>query len=104
MSTDDLYMNVTGVLFIGTPHRGLDLARTGSTVGSIISGFGLGSKSPMLKQLKPNSEVLQNIHTQFRRVLQRAPIEICSAFETRRSPGIGLVSREHEIILLDIKR
>ncbi|KAL2071390.1 hypothetical protein VTL71DRAFT_12625 [Oculimacula yallundae] len=91
MGTDNLYRNVVGILFMGTPHRGLELARMASTLGSIVSGLGVGSKSPVLKQLKPNSEVLQNVNMQFRRVLQRAPIGICSAFETRKSPGIGLV-------------
>jgi hypothetical protein len=83
MGTDNLYRNVAGILFMGTPHRGLELGRIVSKQWSIVSGFGLGSKSPILKQLKPNSEVLQNVNMQFRRVLQRAPIRICSAFETR---------------------
>lgn len=91
MGTDNLYRNVAGILFMGTPHRGLELARTVSIMGSIVSGVGLGSKSPILKHLKPNSEVLQNVNMQFRRVLQRAPTGICSAFETRKTPSFGLI-------------
>jgi hypothetical protein len=102
MGTDNLYRNVAGILFMGTPHRGLELARTVSIMGSIVSGVGLGSKSPILKHLKPNSEVLQNVNMQFRRVLQRAPAGICSAFETRKTPSFGLVSKNDESLGFEI--
>jgi hypothetical protein len=102
MGTDNLYRNVAGILFMGTPHRGLELARTISIMGSFLSGVGLGSKSPILKQLKPNSEVLQNVNMQFRRVLQRAPIGICSAFETQKTARFGLVSKNDKSFGVEI--
>lgn len=89
---DTLYENVAGIIFLGTPHRGVEVARTASTMGSFISGVGLGSVSPMLKQLKPNSDVIQEVNMQFRHVLQKTLIEICSAFETYETPWFGLVS------------
>lgn len=93
MSTGDhLYKNVAGIIFLGTPHRGFELAKFASNMGNFISLVGLGSVSPMLKQFKPNSEILQEVNMQFRQVLQKVPIEICSAFETRVLRGVGLVS------------
>ncbi|OBT88107.1 hypothetical protein VE02_03541 [Pseudogymnoascus sp. 03VT05] len=97
MATDDLYQNVASILFLGTPHRGFQHRglRSLNTFASFVSSIGLGFKSPILKQLKPNSEVLKNINNQFRQVLKRAPIGICSAFETREMRGIGLVVDEY---------
>lgn len=92
MAVDDLFQNIAGIIFLGTPHRGVEISRTVSLIVSSISRIGLGSKSPMLKQLKPNSDVLQNLSMQFRRVLHQSPIGICSAFETHRTRFIGIVS------------
>lgn len=95
IDTENLYREVAGILFLGTPHLGLKIPQFMSTFASIVSNIGIGSKSPILKQLKHNSEALQSINMQFRRVLQQAPIRICSAFETQRVPIIGrLVSKK----------
>ena len=91
MGTDNLYQNVAGVVFLGTPHRGLQMSRQLQLTFAVLRGLKLGTQSPMLKQLRPNSDALQNISMQFRKVQQRASIEVCSAFETQKTRFVGLV-------------
>ncbi|PMD54981.1 uncharacterized protein K444DRAFT_696279 [Hyaloscypha bicolor E] len=91
MGTDNLYRYVAGIIFLGTPHRGSRKVEHAAIIVRILSGLGIGTRSPMLKQLKPNSDALLHISMQFRKLLRRAPIQICSAFETRRTSSSGLV-------------
>jgi hypothetical protein len=87
LSTDNLYKNVAGIVFLGTPHRGVQLDQLLNYSINMYSRVGLLFKAPIMKQMKLDSDVVQTINTQFRQVLLRAPMGICSAFETR-IPGL----------------
>jgi hypothetical protein len=86
---DTLYQDVAGTVFLGTPHRGIELANSIQLLTNVPIAIGVGSRSPMMKQLMPNSEALQTLNMQFRRVLQRAPTRICSGFETQKTNVIN---------------
>lgn len=67
--TRSIYVSTYGVLFLGTPHNGSDLAKWGSLLERISSAV-LPKKffdtSPQLIQaLKTNNETLQNINRLF---------------------------------------
>lgn len=73
-----------GIMFLGTPHRGLDLIYFIRFYGRIFAAFGLATLSPMTHDLKLGSEYLQDLSARFRQVLKRFPIKLYSFHETRR--------------------
>ncbi len=86
-----------GIVFLGTPHRGTDLA-------SIASNFAKLAKLvkptavDIVGVLQPNSEVLERIFEGFNTMLkarqsqETPPIEIMCFFEEVPMSGSGLVS------------
>ena len=58
-----------GIMFLGTPHRGLDLISVIRTYGRVFEAFGLATVSPMTHDLKLGSEYLQDLSARFRQVL-----------------------------------
>lgn len=70
-----IYVSTYGILFLGTPHNGSDLAKWGSLLEKICS-VALPKKffdsSPQLvKALKTNNETLQNINRLFIEIIGR---------------------------------
>ena len=95
MSDDDVtrttVLDTIGIFFLGTPHRGLEIAKVFQFYGILGKACGIASVSPMMKEIKPKSEQLQNLSTQFRQVLKKVPIQIYSCYETRPVGSFGLV-------------
>ena len=70
-----LYVSTYGILFLGTPHNGSDIAKWGTLLQSICSAA-LPSRffdtSPQLVEaLKTNNETLQNINRSFVEIIGR---------------------------------
>jgi hypothetical protein len=70
-----IYVSTYGILFLGTPHNGSDLAKWGTLLQSICSAV-LPKKffdtSPQLiEALKTNNETLQNINRNFSPIIGR---------------------------------
>ncbi|PGH18031.1 hypothetical protein AJ79_00657 [Helicocarpus griseus UAMH5409] len=70
------YVSTYAILFMGTPHNGSDLANLGSIVQTIFSLVPVPRKlfdtTPnMLRTLKPDNEILQNVNRQFAEIMGR---------------------------------
>lgn len=70
-----IFVSTYGILFLGTPHRGSDLAAWGSRLGAICRAVvptGVVDTSPSLvKALEKDNETLQNIDRQFIQLISR---------------------------------
>ncbi|KAI9888556.1 MAG: hypothetical protein M1814_006826 [Vezdaea aestivalis] len=84
-----------GILFLGTPHNGSDLAAWGRLAYRIISLI-RPANVDLISTLRPNSETLQNIQADFYKMLrlradEGSKIEIVCFFEELPSPIGGEV-------------
>ncbi|KAI0133837.1 ankyrin repeat protein [Xylariales sp. AK1849] len=75
---------VQGVVFMGTPHRGSDLAPWGAILSSMLRAASLGSStnSQLTKDLEQNSRVLNAISASF--VDRGQDLKIFSLYETEK--------------------
>lgn len=71
-NADDLrsiYVSTYGIIFLGTPHNGSDIAKFGLILENIVHALVpkklLESQSQLVKTLKNNNETLQNINLKF---------------------------------------
>ncbi|KAI2626550.1 hypothetical protein GGR54DRAFT_591476 [Hypoxylon sp. NC1633] len=76
------------VVFLGTPHQGSDYAGWG-IIASYLASLALqDSNKYILRSLKNNGEVLDNIQTEFRRIVYKNGINVHSFYEARPISGI----------------
>lgn len=54
-----------GVVFLGTPHRGADIASWGDTLATCAAAFGLGPDTQLLNILRKDSNRLREIFNDF---------------------------------------
>jgi hypothetical protein len=82
-----------GVMFMGTPHRGSDVAFWSNIFGSMADLLTLGSiRTQLLQDLKPKSDCLGSTCSQF--VERAQSLRIFSMYERLRIKGLpGLVCR-----------
>lgn len=70
-----IFVSTYGILFLGTPHNGSDLAKWGSMLQSICSVVlpkkFLDSSPQLVDALKTNNETLQNINRFFMEISNR---------------------------------
>ncbi len=70
-----IFVSTYGMLFLGTPHKGSDLAAWGSRLEAICSAVMpsrvVDSNDALVKALKTNNETLQNIDRQFIQLISR---------------------------------
>lgn len=87
---------VAGVIFLGTPHRGSEVAYWSKLLAKFAGAFTVGKvREDLLKILEPKSTELWTISSQF--VERGMRLQIFSFYERRDTPGLGsLVSIEHE--------
>ncbi|KAK3905061.1 hypothetical protein C8A05DRAFT_41968 [Staphylotrichum tortipilum] len=81
------------IIFLGTPHR-----------GSVYAGWGRShSNKKIIKTLEVNSEVLDNIHEEFKTIADQSRIRIHSFQEAQGISGMkGLITRQ--VLILDLPR
>ncbi|EXA32954.1 hypothetical protein FOVG_15926 [Fusarium oxysporum f. sp. pisi HDV247] len=90
----------TGIVFLGTPHRGSDLASWGFLLSNLVSITSIGKniRKELLRSLSKDSDTLAEISRQF---LQRAKsLKIMSFIEQQvESPLTTLVVPEYSAIM-----
>jgi hypothetical protein len=109
-SPEQYYRNIiettTGVIFIGTPHAGADIAAW----VSILTGLAKIAKhtnSDIVEVLKPGSQVLAGLQQEFHRLLEQRKqddkprLKIFCIYEELPVSGIGMVSGDLDIPLND---
>ncbi|KAK5625677.1 hypothetical protein RRF57_001393 [Xylaria bambusicola] len=73
-----IYVSTYGIVFLGTPHTGSDIATWGSVLqamsDAVVPRSFFQSESVLLKTLKRDNETLQNINSHFLDVYQRFKI------------------------------
>lgn len=78
---------VKSVIFMGTPHRGSDIANWSKIIGHIANIPLLGSiRTDLLEDLRPKSELLMTISSDF--VERGAGLSIFSFYERKFIPGL----------------
>ncbi|KAF2476890.1 uncharacterized protein BDR25DRAFT_41992 [Lindgomyces ingoldianus] len=88
-----------GVMFMGTPHRGSDLAFWGKLFGTIADVLTLGSvRTQLLQDLQPKSLCLGSICSQF--VERGQSLRIFTIYERQKMKGLpNLVVDEHSALM-----
>ncbi|KAB8202865.1 lipa and NB-ARC domain protein [Aspergillus parasiticus] len=70
-----IYVSTYGILFLGTPHNGSDIAKWGLLLQNICSAVlpkkYMESSSQLVKALRTNNETLQNINSLFADMMSR---------------------------------
>lgn len=89
----DIRHSVSGVIFMGTPHRGSDMANTADILTKLINVASLGLASAAVKtqlvaNLKTDCEMLVDLSEGFR----HETIQVITFYEMRETSGFGLVS------------
>ncbi|KKZ62538.1 hypothetical protein EMCG_02944 [[Emmonsia] crescens] len=68
------YISTYAILFMGTPHNGSDLANLGSamqTLFNLVPKKLFDTTPNLLKTLRPDNEILQNVNRQFAEIMGR---------------------------------
>ncbi|TLD25152.1 hypothetical protein PspLS_05891 [Pyricularia sp. CBS 133598] len=104
----DIVDSTIGIVFMGTPHRGSDLASWGLILTSLINSASLGTgiNKELLKTLKVDSEMLAGISSQF--VHRATPLKIRTFTEQQVQrplntlvvpPSSAIIGLPNEIVL-----
>ncbi|KAI1388442.1 uncharacterized protein F4822DRAFT_246736 [Hypoxylon trugodes] len=82
-----------GIVFLGTPHRGADMAPFAKAVANILKASGSRTNPKILEALKRDSEVLAAVEDAFSNWLRRASgrFQLTCFSEEDELPGVGLV-------------
>lgn len=70
-----------GIIFLGTPHHGSSYANFGKHVARILSAVSRDTNVRLLRSIEPDSEILERISEDFRSIITRKRIRICSFVE-----------------------
>ncbi|KPA36732.1 hypothetical protein FLAG1_10477, partial [Fusarium langsethiae] len=95
----EIEKSVAGVIFLGTPHRGAEVAYWSKFLTKIANVFTAGkTRGDLLRSLAPKSTELGTICSQF--VERAVKLQIFSLYERHDFPGLGsLIVDEHSAIL-----
>ncbi|KAF8849681.1 hypothetical protein BDZ45DRAFT_227669 [Acephala macrosclerotiorum] len=93
-----------GILFLGTPHQGSNLAKWAEMLATSI-GFLKQTNAQIIEVLKSESEVLARVQDSFHTMIKakaaggHKAIEITCFYEELPLPGVGTVVPKHSAIL-----
>ncbi|KAK5626419.1 hypothetical protein RRF57_002134 [Xylaria bambusicola] len=82
-----------GIVFLGTPHRGADMASFIKTISNILKSAGKRTNPEILEVLQTNSQVLASVEDSFSNWLRRTSgrFELSCFCETLELLGVGMV-------------
>lgn len=81
-----------GVIFLGTPHRGSSYAGLAVIAAKAASATLQEPNMPLLRALKPESEILDRISEAFARMLAFKELDVHSYFEELPMGKLGKVN------------
>ena len=94
------------VIFLGTPHRGSSYAGWGVIASNLVRLGFQDSNKKVVDTLDVNSEVLDNIHEEFKSLVAASSVKIHSFQETRGISGMkGLDEKvnQHTLFLFRLR-
>ncbi|KAJ4319205.1 hypothetical protein N0V84_006487 [Fusarium piperis] len=99
---DDVRRCTRGVLFLGTPHRGSDLASWGTMLSAMLkaASFGTSTDTQLPKDLEPDSRDLERISQSFK--ARSAGLRIYSFYETEKMDFMKTVVVNRDSAVLGI--
>ncbi|MCJ1245334.1 hypothetical protein MMC30_002538 [Trapelia coarctata] len=89
-----IYSSTKGIIFLGTPHGGSSSANWGILASNLAKVALQGPNERVLRGLRPNNELLENLRKVFLQMLEDSHFQIHSFYETQSMLGIyGLRDR-----------
>lgn len=83
-----IYQSTKGIIFLGTPHRGSEMASWG-LLASNLAKFALrGRNKDLLRGLTPHNELLENLNKSFRQILEDGGLHVHCFYEARAMTGL----------------
>lgn len=100
----NLYQDIMGIMFIGTPHLGSDLAGWVGIYARLARMISPKINSHVLHSLKSTPEILSIIDQDFFVILRKKssttePIEIVTFYEELGLPNVGIIVPRHSAVL-----
>lgn len=97
---EKLFQSTRGIIFMGTPHAGADLANWGYTLAKLLNVV-RRTNSAILEPLRRESDVLSAVQQQFQQLLLRpgVQLEIYCFFEEKAVAGVGVIVPEFSAVL-----
>lgn len=97
---EKVFQSMRGIIFMGTPHAGADLANWGYTLATYLN-IVRKTNSAILDPLRKKSDVLTAVQQQFQQSLGKpgVSIKIYCFFEEKAVVGVGVIVPEHSAVL-----
>jgi pimeloyl-ACP methyl ester carboxylesterase len=97
---EKVFRSTRGIIFMGTPHAGADLANWGYTLIKFL-GKVRNTNSDTVEPLRRKSQALTAVQHQFQQLLLKPEvnIKIYCFFEEKPFPGVGLIVSEDSATL-----
>jgi hypothetical protein len=91
----DILTSTIGIIFMGTPHRGIELTSWATLLSNVVNAVSLGQavRKDILRNLEANSAVLMEISRQF--VHRSTSLQIMSFFELQLERPLTTVVSDH---------
>jgi len=78
-----VFEHTIGILFYGTPHRGGNYANLGDALVHAVNVLGHSASTQIINNLKHESEVLELLREEFRKMLDDNHFVVHSFYETK---------------------
>ncbi|TVY36127.1 Vegetative incompatibility protein [Lachnellula occidentalis] len=95
-----VFQSTRGIIFMGTPHAGSDLADWGYRLAKLLNVV-RGTNSALLDPLRQKSDVLRVVQQQFQQLLLQPGVglKVYCFFEEKDVVGVGRIVPEHSAAL-----
>ncbi|KAI0553102.1 hypothetical protein F4679DRAFT_495170 [Xylaria curta] len=96
-----LEKHIVGLLFIGTPHRGSDLAGYATSIAQVLKLTRKRVNDVIVSVLRPDSEVLADVQESFGMwvIRNQSRCSLACFYEEHELPGVGMVVPKKSAIL-----
>lgn len=103
-----LFKSTKGIIFLGTPHHGSDIAGWAVTASKLAKLALQDSNQRVIKGLSPNNELLSHLSEAFLQLVDKGNIGFHTFYETKAMTGVygitGMVVPYESARIGDIKR